>query len=88
MCKQDTYAAVTIGGIELATIDACIAPIVQALNDAGIETVASCCGHGELMGIISLKDGRELLIARNYEEARRIDKYFYLINHPKGEGNE
>lgn len=28
-------------------IDACIAPLVQTLNDCGIETTASCCGHGK-----------------------------------------
>lgn len=25
--------------------DPCIAPIVQAFNDAGLATAASCCGH-------------------------------------------
>jgi sugar phosphate isomerase/epimerase len=28
-----------------ANIDRCIVPIVQALNNAGIPTVTSCCGH-------------------------------------------
>jgi len=28
-------------------VDACIAPLVQALNDYGIETIACCCGHGK-----------------------------------------
>ena len=28
-------------------IDACIAPLVQMLNDYGIETIACCCGHGK-----------------------------------------
>ena len=27
-------------------VDACIARFVQALNDAGIVTATSCCGHG------------------------------------------
>ncbi len=43
-------------------VDACIAPLVQALNDAGIETTGSCCGHGKGDGSITLGDGRELLI--------------------------
>ena len=34
-------------------IDYCIADIVAALNAANIETVASCCGHGEIDAIIS-----------------------------------
>ena len=43
-------------------IDACIAPLVRALQREGIDTVASCCGHGEMMGGIDLADGRTLLI--------------------------
>ena len=43
-------------------VDACIAPIVQALNDAGIYTANSCCGHGKSDGSIVLHDGRELII--------------------------
>ena len=43
-------------------IDICIADIVAALNAANIKTGASCCGHGQMNGIISLKDGRELII--------------------------
>ena len=74
MCVQGTYASVKIDDCILNTIDACIAPIVQALNDIGVETIASCCGHNRLCGVISLKDGRELLIANNYLEARIMEK--------------
>ena len=45
-----------------AQIDQCIAPIVQALDAAGIVMLASCCGHGETYGFISLADGRTLII--------------------------
>lgn len=45
-------------------VDHCIAPIVQALNDAGIYTANSCCGHGETEGTIHLHDGRVLRIER------------------------
>lgn len=41
-------------------IDFCIADIVAALNAANIITVASCCGHQKIAGVISLQDGREL----------------------------
>lgn len=37
-------------------VDACIAPLVAALNAAGITTVASCCGHGHLPGNVILAD--------------------------------
>lgn len=46
----------------LQSIDYCIADIVAALNAANIITVASCCGHGDQDGIISLEDGRELIV--------------------------
>jgi hypothetical protein len=47
---------------EYKPIDACIAPIVEALNARGILTEASCCGHGKGAGSIVLQDGRELVI--------------------------
>lgn len=56
--------------------DPCIAPIVAALNASGIATVASCCGHTRRPGVISLADGRELFIASDYLEARKIDAMF------------
>lgn len=43
-------------------IDACLAPIVQALNVGGVETVQACCGHGREDGIIELADGRTLVV--------------------------
>ncbi len=46
-------------------IDACIAPIVEALNVAGILTRSCCCGHGKADGWICLHDGRELVIRQN-----------------------
>lgn len=57
-------------------IDECIKPLVKALNDSGLETIASCCGHGRTNGNIALRDGREIIIAPNYETARKIEKHF------------
>jgi hypothetical protein len=50
-------------------IDACIAPIVRALNDGGVSTIQSCCGHGKAMGRIDLADGRVLIIANDEAQA-------------------
>ena len=61
-------------------IDPCIQPIVEALGNADIKTVASCCGHGQAPGVVSLEDGRELIVARNYQEARNIGKMFRNID--------
>jgi hypothetical protein len=43
-------------------IDRCIAPLVQALNFAGIYTSSCCCGHNAEYGHIWLQDGRVLII--------------------------
>ena len=48
---------------DMKGVDACIAPIVQALNQAGIYTASSCCGHGKVPGSILLHDGRILTIS-------------------------
>jgi hypothetical protein len=58
---------------KVVDIDRCIAPLVKALNDGGITTVASCCGHGKVLGNIALADGRELFICPDYETARKIE---------------
>jgi hypothetical protein len=46
-------------------VDRCIAPIVQALNDAGIYTAGCCCGHGKEDGDIILHDGRILVVKQS-----------------------
>lgn len=50
------------GGTRDHAIDPCIAPIVKALNDGAVPTVATCCGHGSEMGNIWLDDGRVLAL--------------------------
>jgi hypothetical protein len=55
-----------------AGVDRCIAPIVESLNAAGVQTIASCCGHGHRPGWIALADGRQVLIMASMEEAHRI----------------
>lgn len=46
-------------------IDACIAPLVRALDAAGVVMTASCCGHGRATGRIDLADGRVLTIRQS-----------------------
>lgn len=62
-------------------VDLCIAPIVQALNDAGILTAGCCCGHGKSEGSILLQDGRELFI-------RQREGYAQLAEARDTEGDE
>lgn len=39
-------------------IDACLAPLVRALNALGLHTRSCCCGHGRIDGHVLLQDGR------------------------------
>jgi hypothetical protein len=49
-------------GREGVWCDPCLAPLVKALNDGGLKTIASCCGHGTHVGSVALADGRWLLL--------------------------
>lgn len=46
MCQPNTVSYVWINN-ELISIDSCIAPLIVQLNNFGIKTIASCCGHGK-----------------------------------------
>lgn len=63
--------------------DPCIAPLVKTLNDAGLHTVWSCCGHGRRPAQIGLRDGREVVILANASEANRIEGLWPDINAPE-----
>ena len=43
-------------------IDSCIADLVRALQNAGIDMRGSCCGHWKRLGRIELQDGRTLFV--------------------------
>ncbi len=72
-----THPEVRTGSGRLASIDPCVAAIVIALNKGGVKTVACCCGHGRSPGNIMLADGRELIIAENYEQGRAVESAFH-----------
>lgn len=77
MCNQITVIeSKTISGKSI-DVDSCIAGLVDYLNKGGYRTVASCCGHGKGIGIISLADGRELIITKDYETARLVEKLYF-----------
>jgi hypothetical protein len=84
-CNHDRESKMVIvrrddDGVPTIWCDPCIAPLVEALNAAGLKTVASCCGHGRRPASIVLADGREIIVARSFEEARTIDALFGAIN--------
>lgn len=80
MCERDQTEVLNItnakGEPRTIDVDSCIASIVKALNACGVVTIASCCGHGIRPGNIALADGRELVIAPDYETGRLIDRMF------------
>jgi len=73
--------AVVVPNEVLAGVDEPIRHLVKILNENGYETVASCCGHGKMPGNIALKDGRELFIIANYDNARYIEKLLISTGH-------
>ena len=66
-CGERRVLMRLLGGTRDEAIDPCIAPIVKALNDGGILTAATCCGHGSEMGDIWLDDGRVLALFSDWD---------------------
>lgn len=76
MCEQGNTINVEIDGTP-CPVDSCIADIVAALNEGGIPTVASCCGHNQkygTLGSIALRDGRELVLCPDFAMARVTER--------------
>jgi len=63
-------------------IDACIAPIVYALNKGGVLTKGCCCGHGKEDGSIQLQDGRVLTIHTPDDDKERVQREKTEEDHP------
>ena len=56
--KWDTYKRLTLNGKKVL-VDACIADFVKWLNDMGIHTISSRCGHGKgPTGILFEREGK------------------------------
>jgi hypothetical protein len=69
MCKWGTDIEIQFEG-QAIYVDSCIAPIVIALNKAGVKTRACCCGHGKSNGNILLADGRWLEIHKDRSDLK------------------
>ena len=72
-CKLGERSTITIGG-KAVEIDNCLTNLVQVLNDGGIETFASCCGHGKTNGYILLKD--RILIVTAITNLTEVDRQY------------
>lgn len=47
LCTPKPYNDLVKISVNSVKVDACLAPLVQMLNDYDIETIACCCGHGK-----------------------------------------
>jgi len=86
MCEWGDTVLIHIEGVN-RDVDRCIAPLVRVLNESGIKTEASCCGHGHIPGCISLADGRELVVYPTQETSRAFfDSLLVNIHGEKNHG--
>jgi hypothetical protein len=92
MCKRGDIRTLEIldaavgkraGRSRKVAIDNCLYWLVKCLNDAGISTASSCCGHGEEPGYIELRDGRTLFIASKKEAAMIRDLFSRVVSEPR-----
>ena len=81
MCEKGNTKQTYIFDLnKVVDVDACIEPIIRGLNSIGqFNTIASCCGHGKRPGYVKLADGREIIIAPDYDTARQIEGCLPLI---------
>jgi hypothetical protein len=55
MCRQPDAEMVFTADGSVRRVDACMRSLVQFLNDKGVQTFDSCCGHGESWGHITIR---------------------------------
>ena len=59
-------------GTKMVGIDRCVLPDVEYLWSQGIETIESCCGHGQVAGYILVKsEAAGRMLAIGYENDDR-----------------
>lgn len=78
MCDKLRYCA--------RKIDPCISQEIKELNDIGIETVSSCCGHGVYPKTIVIKNGNGYLEFFSDNEVFPVKKRY--LNFYKGIWNK
>ena len=73
MCKWGTDTKIRIRG-EDVFVDSCIADLILKLNELGLHTRASCCGHGKIpTSIIFELDGKLYEMTEIMEEYLGLD---------------
>lgn len=59
--------------------DPCLAPLIGALNDGGLPTIASCCGHGHSPGRVMLADGRQIFVLPDPESGGAFSDHIHSL---------
>jgi hypothetical protein len=76
MCKLGEEEKINLKDGRGVMVDRCLAPYIQALNDSGIVTGISCCGHGEQDGfILAQKDGKYRLLIMVEEGEKSLERF-------------
>jgi len=78
LCKKRKYSK-----LKTAKVDDELGPLVQYLNDKGIETVGCCCGHGRYPATVLIKEKGKIIDIFSQEEVPRV-KRFYFKNKKQG----
>lgn len=65
MCRLNDAEMILTADGSVRRVDACMRSLVQFLNDRGIQTFDSCCGHGQRWGHVTIR-------AEYAEQARTI----------------
>jgi hypothetical protein len=76
MCRQGEEEKINLKDGRGVLVDRCLAPYIQALNDAGIATGISCCGHGERDGFILAQNGETYRLMIMVEEGEKSQRRF------------
>lgn len=56
------------GTVRGVPVDRCMAPMVRGLLAEEVITTESCCGHGEMFGVIGLEGDRCLVLLESEDE--------------------
>jgi len=76
MCKLGEEEKINLKDGRGVMVDRCLAQYIQALNDAGIVTSISCCGHGERDGfVLAYVHGQYRLIIMVEEGQKSLDRF-------------
>lgn len=76
MCMKRSTVLRRIAGKDMR-LDPCIVPLIQVLNDDGIKTLGSCCGHEKYEPTVVATDGKRIYeVGSNVTIPRKRRFYF------------